>query len=141
MPAKVLRELGFENMDEFLDWRGTRRCYAGYLRNEASHQIDTTNWVLGKPSEVRANGVCLSDKSGHLDSIDSLLDYPTAFSKPVWRAHLENFFRAIGRHQRGEPPRLNCPAREGFNTTLTCLKIEEAATSNQPLRIGRRVWL
>jgi len=48
--------------------------------------------------------------------------------KPIYQPHLENFFDAI----RGRA-KLNCPAEVGYETTVTVLKVNEAAEAGHKL--------
>jgi len=249
VPQRALETLGFEDMDAFIGWRNSDRCYAGYLRNEVSHQIDATRWALGKPMAAIASGVCVFSESGCLDRVDSILEFPfgegkiaraanhlqvgnslpgqidvfhgthgsvvineacgsaylcpethadrdnlrrgevarklerrfqpagmtseqyrtylrnlrnsrqfscTAgtsgsiydnshyfkdpFSRPLFRAHLDNFFQAIESAPRGASA-LHCSGREGYDTTLVCLAIEKAAGEGIRVEFDPNEWL
>lgn len=246
VPPEVLERLGVGTMERYLDWRPSKMTSVGWLRNEASHQIDVQNWVLGKPRSVIAAGSNTSARSEHLDNVDTVLDYDgkdgstsraihhlqvghslpitresfhspdctvtfseeerlgflcpethlrgrdfaerrglrrylerryphpqlagdqdiyqstpdfircfsgttpytidslyfkAPFSRPLWRAHLENLFDAIAQLREGEPPQLNCPGAEGYNTTLTCLRAEQAVAARQRLHFDPSQWL
>ena len=55
--AAVLKKYGFESMQEFRDWRWSRKFSAGPIANLGSHQVDVFNWFLhATPKAVAAGG-------------------------------------------------------------------------------------
>jgi len=53
----VLKKHGFASMQEFRDWRWSRKFSAGPIANLGSHQIDVFNWFLhALPKAVTASG-------------------------------------------------------------------------------------
>jgi len=58
----------------------------------------------------------------------SAWDIPVTLDKAIHQPHLENFFSAI-RH--GTP--LSCPGEQGFASTVTVLKVNEAVESRKML--------
>jgi len=53
----VLAKHGFASMQEFRDWRWSRKFSAGPIANLGSHQIDVFNWFLhALPKAVAASG-------------------------------------------------------------------------------------
>jgi len=53
----VLNKHGFASMQEFRDWRWSKRFSAGPIANLGSHQIDVFNWFLhALPKAVTASG-------------------------------------------------------------------------------------
>jgi hypothetical protein len=55
-------------------------------------------------------------------------DLPVRMDKPYHQPHLENFFDAI----RGKA-KLNCPAKVGYETAVTVLKVNEAVEADRKL--------
>jgi len=53
----TLEKYGYESMQEFRDWRWSRKFSAGPIANLGSHQIDVFNWFLhALPRAVTASG-------------------------------------------------------------------------------------
>lgn len=53
----LLRQYGYENMDQFRNWRWYRRYSGGPIADLGSHQIDIFSWFLkAHPSSVMASG-------------------------------------------------------------------------------------
>ena len=53
----VLAKYGYESMQQFRDWRWSKKFSAGPIANLGSHQIDVFNWFLhGPPTSVMASG-------------------------------------------------------------------------------------
>ncbi|MCK5802258.1 MAG: Gfo/Idh/MocA family oxidoreductase [Lentisphaeria bacterium] len=57
IPADVLQKYGYENMEQFLNWRWFRKYSSGPIADLGSHQIDIFSWFLGcDPERVVAMG-------------------------------------------------------------------------------------
>jgi predicted dehydrogenase len=57
IPAEILNQYGYENMEQFLNWRWFKKYSAGPIADLGSHQIDIFSWFLGaNPSKVLALG-------------------------------------------------------------------------------------
>lgn len=57
IPTDRLKELGYESMEQFRNWRWYRQYSGGPLADLGSHQIDVYNWFLkANPSAVLASG-------------------------------------------------------------------------------------
>ena len=57
IPAEKLKSYGYENMEQFLNWRWFKKYSAGPIADLGSHQIDIFSWFLkANPSKVLALG-------------------------------------------------------------------------------------
>ncbi len=75
----VLRQYGYDSMDQFRNWRWYKKYGSGPVAEFASHQIDVFNWYLGLlPKSLYANGETLYyDKETHEwpDTAMAICDY------------------------------------------------------------------
>ena len=55
----------------------------------------------------------------------------TQFQERPHTPHLRNFFDAV--RNKGSQDDLNCPAIEGFKTTVTCMKIHDAIAKGEKI--------
>lgn len=57
LDQETLRRYGYENMDQFRNWRWYRMYSGGPMADLGSHQIDVFNWFLGAlPKSVMGSG-------------------------------------------------------------------------------------
>lgn len=54
--AALLREFGYEDERQFLNWRWFKKYSGGPVSDLGAHQIDIFNWFLGDPESVIAAG-------------------------------------------------------------------------------------
>ena len=52
----LLREFGYEDAHQFLNWRWFKKYSGGPISDLGAHQIDVFNWFLGDPVSVLAAG-------------------------------------------------------------------------------------
>lgn len=79
IPTAKLKQYGFENMHEFLNWRWFKRLSGGPISDLGAHQIDVFNWYLGGlPTSVTASGGrdYFKDRE-HFDNVMSIFEYAT----------------------------------------------------------------
>ncbi|MCH7227526.1 Gfo/Idh/MocA family protein [Haloferula sp. A504] len=79
VPQDKLQKYGFENMDQFLNWRFYRDLSGGPISDLGAHQIDIFNWFLGtQPKAVYATGGHSYFKEReHFDNVMACFDYDT----------------------------------------------------------------
>ena len=57
VPAETLKKYGYENMEQFMNWRWFKKHSAGPIADLGSHQIDIFSWFLeNNPQRVVAMG-------------------------------------------------------------------------------------
>jgi predicted dehydrogenase len=57
VPPEILATLGFENMEQFRNWRFYKKFGAGAISDLGAHQIDLFNWIFGTtPTSITATG-------------------------------------------------------------------------------------
>jgi predicted dehydrogenase len=57
MPPEALATLGYENMEQFRNWRFYKKFGGGAISDLGAHQIDLFNWMLGTtPVSITATG-------------------------------------------------------------------------------------
>lgn len=79
IPTEKLKQYGFANMHEFLNWRWYRNLSGGPISDLGAHQIDVFNWFLGAmPSSVIASGGrdYFKDRQ-HYDNVMAIFEYDT----------------------------------------------------------------
>ncbi len=54
--AALLKEFGYEDEHQFLNWRSFKKYSGGPISDLGAHQIDIFNWFLGVPESVVAAG-------------------------------------------------------------------------------------
>ena len=79
VPDAVLKQYGFKDMHQFLNWRVYRDLSGGPISDLGAHQIDIFNWFLGAvPKRVYATGGNSYFKQReHFDNVMCLFDYDT----------------------------------------------------------------
>lgn len=78
IPAEVLKQYGFENMEQFLNWRWFKKYSAGPIADLGSHQIDIFSWFLGSnPSKVLALGSTSYFKREWYEDVSCMYEYET----------------------------------------------------------------
>jgi predicted dehydrogenase len=75
----VLKQYGFKDLDQFLNWRLYRDLSGGPISDLGAHQIDVFNWFLGAvPKRVYASGGSSFFKEReHFDNVMCIFDYDT----------------------------------------------------------------
>lgn len=57
VPPEILASLGYENMEQFRNWRFYKKFGGGAISDLGAHQIDLFNWILGTtPVSITATG-------------------------------------------------------------------------------------
>ncbi len=81
IPPALLKEYGFESMEQFRNWRWYRGKGGGAIVDLGSHQIDIFNWFLeAQPKTVVASGgTDYYEKKTHqwYDTVQTLYEYKT----------------------------------------------------------------
>lgn len=79
VPDDRLRQYGFKDMDQFMNWRLYRDLSGGPISDLGAHQIDIFNWFLGaQPKAVYASGGHGYFKEReHFDNVMAVFDYDT----------------------------------------------------------------
>lgn len=79
VPDDVLKQYGFKDMHQFLNWRVYRDLSGGPISDLGAHQIDIFNWFLGTvPKRVYATGGNSYFKNReHFDNVMCIFDYDT----------------------------------------------------------------
>jgi predicted dehydrogenase len=80
IPPDVLKEYGYESMQEFRNWRWYRAHSGGLFPNLGAHQVDVACWFLGaRPRFVMATGggASVAEDRWHAD-VTAVYEYPTA---------------------------------------------------------------
>ncbi|MEP2776272.1 MAG: Gfo/Idh/MocA family oxidoreductase [Luteolibacter sp.] len=75
----ILNQYGFENMQQFMNWRTYRDLSGGPISDLGAHQIDIFNWFLGvQPKSVFASGGNdYFTEREHFDNVMAIFDYDT----------------------------------------------------------------
>ena len=78
IPADLLKQYGYENMEQFLNWRWFKKYSAGPIADLGSHQIDIFSWFLGaNPSKVLALGSTNYFKREWYEDVSCMYEYET----------------------------------------------------------------
>jgi len=78
IPAELLKQYGYENMEQFLNWRWFKKYSAGPIADLGSHQIDIFSWFLGNnPSKVLALGSTNYFKREWYEDVSCMYEYET----------------------------------------------------------------
>ncbi|MCB0742433.1 MAG: Gfo/Idh/MocA family oxidoreductase [Ignavibacteriales bacterium] len=81
IPLRILQRYGFENMNQFRNWRWYKNLGGGPIVDLGSHQIDIYNWFLNSsPKSVMASGgTDYYDKATHewYDTVLATYKYDT----------------------------------------------------------------
>ena len=88
LDAATLKRYGYENMDQFRNWRWYRKYSGGPMADLGSHQIDVFNWFLHTPpkSVLAGGGLDYYTKQAGRDWYDNVMaiyEYETAKYGPV----------------------------------------------------------
>lgn len=81
----ILKQYGFKDMHQFLNWRWFKGLGGGPIVDLGSHQIDIYSWFLdAQPKSVMASGG-IDYWTGHewYDTVTALFEYETADQKTV----------------------------------------------------------
>ncbi|MFW6062249.1 MAG: Gfo/Idh/MocA family protein [Planctomycetota bacterium] len=80
VPADRLARFGYENMNQFRNWRWFKKFSGGPMADLGSHQIDVFNWFLkAVPEAVLASGgQDWYDQGQWYDNVLSIYEYPGA---------------------------------------------------------------
>jgi len=75
----VLEENGFENMEQFLNWRWFRDLSGGPISDLGSHQIDIFNWFFGTPPKtiIASGGADYYPSREWYDNVMAIFEYET----------------------------------------------------------------
>jgi len=78
IPADVLAKFGYENMEQFLNWRWFKKYSAGPIADLGSHQIDIFSWFLdANPSKVLALGSTNYFQREWYEDVSCMYEYET----------------------------------------------------------------
>lgn len=80
----TLKQFGYGNMQEFMNWRMYKQYSGGLISDLGSHQIDVFSWFLdAMPSAVMAAGGVDYYQDGRewYDNVMTIYEYPTAAGK------------------------------------------------------------
>ena len=82
LDRQTLERLGYQNMQQFRNWRWFRQYSGGPMADLGSHQVDVFNWVLkAKPKSVMAGGgIDYYSDTGRdwYDNVMAIYQYQTA---------------------------------------------------------------
>ena len=84
IPDETLKRFGFENMNQFRNWRWFKKFGGGPISDLGAHQIDIYNWFFGvNPSSVLAGGGLDYEEYKKLgyeynDNVMAIFEYPLA---------------------------------------------------------------
>jgi predicted dehydrogenase len=78
IPPEELKKYGFDNMEQFLNWRWFKKYSAGPIADLGSHQIDIFSWFLkANPSKVLALGSTNYFKREWYEDVSCMYEYAT----------------------------------------------------------------
>ena len=81
-PLAILKEFGFKDAHQFLNWRWYRDMSGGPISDLGAHQIDIFNWFLGtQPKSVMASGGNDYFDREHFDNVMAIFEYEGKFGK------------------------------------------------------------
>jgi predicted dehydrogenase len=137
----TLKKFGYENMDQFRDWRWFKKYGGGPIADLGSHQIDIFGWFLGAtPKSVMATGGLdyYKDKGWEMyDNVMALYVFDTpkgpvrafyqTLSTTAARGYYESFMGTDGTLQISENPSMCRLFAEGHLTPE-----EDAETKKAP---------
>ncbi len=117
---EVLKQYGFKDLDQFLNWRVYRDLSGGPISDLGAHQIDIFNWFLGTvPKRVYASGGRSHFKDReHFDNVMCIFDYDTP------QGEVRAFYQVLTTTSYGGG------FHESFMGTEASLKISEIASSS-----------
>lgn len=76
MADDVLRQHGYDGMEQFRNWRWFRGFSAGLFANLGAHQVDVVGWFLGTaPRSVMAGGAGAADPDRWHDDVTAVYEY------------------------------------------------------------------
>lgn len=74
----LLREFGYEDEHQFLNWRWFKKYSGGPISDLGAHQIDIFNWFFGQPeSVIAAGGNDYYSNHEWFDNVTATFAYPT----------------------------------------------------------------
>lgn len=116
----VLKQYGFKDLDQFLNWRLYRDLSGGPISDLGAHQIDIFNWFLGTaPKRVYASGGRSHFKEReHFDNVMCIFDYDTP------QGEVRAFYQVLTTTSYGGG------FHESFMGTEASIKISEIASSS-----------
>ena len=79
---KLLKQYGFKDHHQYLNWRWYRDLSGGPISDLGAHQIDIFNWFLGtQPKSVMASGGNDYFDREHFDNVMAIFEYEGKFGK------------------------------------------------------------
>jgi len=79
VPSEKLKQYGYQNMHEFLNWRWYKNLSGGPISDLGAHQIDVFNWYLDSvpTSVVASGGRDYFTEREHFDNVMTIFEYQT----------------------------------------------------------------
>jgi len=79
IPTEKLKQYGFNNMQEFLNWRWYKNLSGGPISDLGAHQIDVFNWYLNTvpTSVIASGGRDYFTEREHFDNVMTIFEYQT----------------------------------------------------------------
>lgn len=120
--------------ERFMGVEGTLSISENPSFNQAYREAHAPSWdpYVAQGLLHKAAGPAYNQEDTVVDVRETAVldawDIPVTLDKPIHQPHLENFFDAI-RH--GTP--LTCPGEEGFASTVTVLRVNEAVAAQKRL--------
>ena len=120
VPDDVLKQYGFKDMHQYLNWRVYRDLSGGPISDLGAHQIDVFNWFLGTvPKRVYASGGnAVFKEREHFDNVMCIFDYDTP------QGEVRAFYEVLTTTSYGGG------FFESFMGTEASIKISEIASSS-----------
>lgn len=120
VPDDILKQYGFKDMHQYLNWRVYRDLSGGPISDLGAHQIDIFNWFLGTvPKRVFASGGRSYFKQReHFDNMMCIFDYDTP------QGEVRAFYQVLTTTSYGGG------FHESFMGTEASIKISEIASSS-----------
>jgi predicted dehydrogenase len=120
VPDDILKQYGFKDMHQYLNWRVYRDLSGGPISDLGAHQIDIFNWFLGAvPKRVYASGGRSYFKQReHFDNMMCIFDYDTP------QGEVRAFYQVLTTTSYGGG------FYEAFTGTEASIKISEIASSS-----------
>ena len=120
VPDDVLKQYGFKDMHQYLNWRVYRDLSGGPISDLGAHQIDVFNWFLGAvPKRVYASGGnAFFKQREHFDNVMCIFEYDTPLGE------VRAFYEVLTTTSYGGG------FFESFMGTEASIKISEIASSS-----------
>jgi predicted dehydrogenase len=115
----ILKQYGFKDMHQFMNWRTYRDLSGGPISDLGAHQIDIFNWFLGTaPKRVYASGGnSFFKEREHFDNVMCIFDYDTP------QGEVRAFYQVLTTTSYGRG------FYESFMGTEASIRISEIATT------------